>query len=95
MERLHPNDRQFLLDERQKLHDGKKDQISTEYRYLHPDRGQSGSITSPESPSPALAETESDRSGLFATSPKPGNWRNSFNPPSKNGRQRLIPSTIK
>ena len=40
LEHVHPSDRQFILDERQNLHDGKKDRISTEYRYLHPDRGQ-------------------------------------------------------
>ena len=40
MEHVHPNDLQHLLDERQKLHDGKIDQISAEYRYLHPDLGE-------------------------------------------------------
>jgi two-component system sensor kinase FixL len=40
MEHVHPNDLQSILDERQKLHDGKTDRISIEYRYLHPARGQ-------------------------------------------------------
>jgi two-component system, LuxR family, sensor kinase FixL len=37
---VHPDDRQHLLDERQKLHDGKVDYLSKEYRYLHPAQGQ-------------------------------------------------------
>ena len=40
LDHVHPDDRQFLLDERQKLHEGKIDRISTEYRYLHPVQGQ-------------------------------------------------------
>ena len=40
MEHIHPDDRQSLLDERQKLHDGRVDRISAEYRYLHPIQGQ-------------------------------------------------------
>ena len=40
MEHVHPDDRQFLLDERQRLHDGRFHQISAEYRYLHPAQGQ-------------------------------------------------------
>ena len=40
MEHLHPDDRQHLLDERQKLHEGKVEHISIEYRYLHPTQGQ-------------------------------------------------------
>jgi len=40
MEHVHPDDRQFLLDQRQKLHDGGLDRISAEYRYLHPAQGQ-------------------------------------------------------
>ena len=39
MEHVHPDDLQFLLDERQKLHGGKVDRISAEYRYLHPVKG--------------------------------------------------------
>ena len=39
-EHVHPDDLQFLLDERQKLHDGRLDRISAEYRYLHPVHGQ-------------------------------------------------------
>jgi nitrogen fixation negative regulator NifL len=40
MEHVHPEDRQMLLDKRKALHDGRIDRISTEYRYLHPSRGQ-------------------------------------------------------
>ncbi len=40
MEHVHPSDLQLLLDERQKLHDGRIDRISAEYRYLHPDLGE-------------------------------------------------------
>jgi two-component system sensor kinase FixL len=40
MEHVHPDDRQTLLEERQKLHDGRLDHISAEYRYLHPTQGQ-------------------------------------------------------
>jgi len=40
MEHVHPSDLQLLLDERQKLHDGRTDRISAEYRYLHPDLGE-------------------------------------------------------
>ena len=40
LEHVHPDDRQRLLDERQKLHDGRVDRISAEYRYLHPAHGQ-------------------------------------------------------
>ena len=40
MEHVHPSDLQLLLDERQKLHDGRIDRISPEYRYLHPDLGE-------------------------------------------------------
>lgn len=38
-EHLHPYDRQWILDEREKLHDGRIDRISTEYRYLLPTEG--------------------------------------------------------
>ncbi len=40
MDHVHPDDRQLLLEERQKLHEGKTDRISAEYRYLHPTQGQ-------------------------------------------------------
>lgn len=40
LEHIYPDDRQFLSDERQKLHDGKVDLITAEYRYLHPAKGQ-------------------------------------------------------
>jgi PAS domain S-box-containing protein len=39
LEHLHPEDRQRVLDERQKLHDGRLERISIEYRYLHPIEG--------------------------------------------------------
>ena len=37
---VHPDDRQLVQDERQKLHDGNVDRIGIEYRYLHPALGQ-------------------------------------------------------
>ena len=40
LEHVHPGDREHLLDERQKLHDGTVDRISAEYRYLHPAHGE-------------------------------------------------------
>ena len=39
-EHIHPEDRQLVQDERQKLHHGNVDWISVEYRYLHPALGQ-------------------------------------------------------
>jgi PAS domain S-box-containing protein len=36
IDHLHPDDRQLVLDERQKLIQGKFHQLSLEYRYLHP-----------------------------------------------------------
>jgi PAS domain S-box-containing protein len=39
LEHVHPDDRPWLQDSRQKLHDGKLDHISAEYRYLHPAKG--------------------------------------------------------
>lgn len=39
MDHLHPDDRQHVLDKRQELRDGKIQQASVEYRYLHPTRG--------------------------------------------------------
>ena len=40
LEHVHPDDRQTLVDIRQKLHSGTVDRISAEYRYLHPAQGQ-------------------------------------------------------
>jgi PAS domain S-box-containing protein len=40
MDHLHPDDRQQVMDERQKLHEGKLERLSVEYRYLHPAQGQ-------------------------------------------------------
>jgi signal transduction histidine kinase len=40
MAQLHPDDRQIMLDERARLHDGRIDRISIEYRYLHPGTGE-------------------------------------------------------
>jgi PAS domain S-box-containing protein len=37
---VHPDDRQLLSQQREKLHNGKVDRISAEYRYLHPTHGQ-------------------------------------------------------
>jgi len=39
MEHLHPDDRPWILSEREKLHDGRIDRVSIEYRYLHPTEG--------------------------------------------------------
>ncbi len=39
-ERLHPDDRPRVLDLRQQLHDGKLEQLSVEYRFLHPTDGE-------------------------------------------------------
>jgi len=39
MEHLHSGDRPWILEERAKLHDGRIDRISIEYRYLHPTEG--------------------------------------------------------
>jgi PAS domain S-box-containing protein len=39
-ENIHPDDRDYLQDVRQKLHAGRIDSISAEYRYLHPAKGQ-------------------------------------------------------
>ena len=39
-ERLHPDDRQIVLDERQRMHDGELAQVSREYRFLNPIRGE-------------------------------------------------------
>ena len=38
--RVHPADRERMSDERDKLHDGRIDRLSIEYRYLHPVDGQ-------------------------------------------------------
>lgn len=40
MGNLHPGDRQSVQDTRERLHSGKVDQVSMEYRYLHPGRGE-------------------------------------------------------
>ena len=39
-ERLHPEDSPRVLEARDKLHDGRIERISIEYRYLHPTQGQ-------------------------------------------------------
>ncbi len=39
-EHLHPDDRQRVLDERGRLHDGTLQRLFIEYRYLHPAQGQ-------------------------------------------------------
>jgi PAS domain S-box-containing protein len=39
MDHLHPEDRQRVLDERQKLHDGRLERLYLEFRYLHPTEG--------------------------------------------------------
>lgn len=40
MEYLHPDDRHYILRERDKLHKGEINHINIEYRYLHPTEGQ-------------------------------------------------------
>ena len=40
LEHVHPDDRQLISHERERLHGGKVDRISLEYRYLHPSNGQ-------------------------------------------------------
>jgi PAS domain S-box-containing protein len=40
LEHLHPDDRQRVTEQRQQLHEGRLDQLSIEYRYLHPSRGE-------------------------------------------------------
>jgi PAS domain S-box-containing protein len=39
MEQLHPDDRQRVLAMRRKLHEGRLNRLSTEYRFLHPIQG--------------------------------------------------------
>ena len=54
-----PTTASSLLDEREKLHGGKVDRISLEYRYLHPLQvGRGGSITPLASPGASTAGTE-------------------------------------
>ncbi len=40
MEHLHSDDRSRMLNARQQMQDGRLERISTEYRYLHPARGE-------------------------------------------------------
>ena len=40
IEHLHPDDREQVLEERQKLYEGKVERYDVEYRYLHPAQGQ-------------------------------------------------------
>ena len=40
MEQIHPDDRQRVLEHRDKLHDARLDRLSMEYRYLHPTQGE-------------------------------------------------------
>ena len=40
IDHLHPDDRQLVLEERQKMYDGKVERYDVEYRYLHPAQGQ-------------------------------------------------------
>ena len=40
LEHLHPDDSPRVLDMRRQLHDGSRDEISLEYRFLHPVQGQ-------------------------------------------------------
>ena len=51
MEHLHPDDRPRVMELRRQMHEGEQERFSTEYRYLHPTRGQvwlqhlAGSVT--------------------------------------------------
>jgi PAS domain S-box-containing protein len=40
LEHLHPDDAQRVTDLRDQLHDGRVEKLSLEYRFLHPDRGE-------------------------------------------------------
>jgi PAS domain S-box-containing protein len=40
LEHLHPDDAQQVMDLRDRLHDGRLERLSFEYRYLHPERGE-------------------------------------------------------
>jgi PAS domain S-box-containing protein len=40
LEHLHPDDREHMLEARERLHAGPGDRLSIEYRYLHPVRGE-------------------------------------------------------
>ena len=40
LEHLHPDDAQRVMDLRDRLHDGRLERLSFEYRYVHPDRGE-------------------------------------------------------
>jgi PAS domain S-box-containing protein len=40
IEHLHPGDRQLVLDRREELHDGRRERLTMEYRYLHPTRDE-------------------------------------------------------
>jgi len=40
MQHLHPDDRERVMDLRRQLHDGEVDRFSIEYRYVHPERGE-------------------------------------------------------
>ena len=39
-ERLHPGDRERIMDAREQLHAGRTERLSLEYRYVHPSRGE-------------------------------------------------------
>jgi PAS domain S-box-containing protein len=40
MEHLHPDDRELVLEQRRELHEGRRERLTMEYRYLHPTRGE-------------------------------------------------------
>ncbi|MBK9088166.1 MAG: PAS domain-containing protein [Holophagales bacterium] len=40
LEHLHPDDRERVLDHRDRMHDGRLERLSIEYRYRHPARGE-------------------------------------------------------
>ena len=40
LERVHPDDRPHFMEQREQLHDGRLEQVSIEYRFVHPARGE-------------------------------------------------------
>jgi PAS domain S-box-containing protein len=40
LEHIHPDDRERVFDFRERMHDGRMERLSVEYRYLHPVRGE-------------------------------------------------------
>ncbi len=71
MEHLHPDDRPRVMELRQRLHDGRLDRLSVEYRFVHPARGETldpapgwrrQRATPPAAPSARSASSATSRS---------------------------------